>query len=46
MASLNVRANDGIRYIVANVVSVGRGRAVLIVASSEIVNKSVDLKLN
>jgi len=40
MTSLNVRANDGVRYIVANVLSVARGRAVLIVASSEFVSTS------
>jgi len=38
MTSLNVKANDGVRYIAANVVSVARGRAVLIVASSEFVS--------
>jgi len=40
MTSLNVRANDGVRYIAANVVSVARWRAVLIVASSEFVSIS------
>jgi len=37
MTSLNVRANGGVRYIAANVVSVARERAVLIVTSSEFV---------
>jgi len=36
MTSLNVRANDGVRYIVVNV-SVATWHAVLIVASSEFV---------
>jgi len=40
MTSLNVRANDGVRYIAANVVSVARWRAVLIVAASEFVSIS------
>jgi len=40
MTSLNVRANDGVRYIVVGVVSVARERAVLIVASSEFVSIS------
>jgi len=35
-----VRANDGIHYIVVNEVSFARGRAVLIVASSEFVSVS------
>jgi len=40
MTSLNVKANDGVRYIVVGVVSVARGRAVLTVASSEFVSIS------
>jgi len=40
MMSPNVRANEGVRYIAANVVSVPRWRAVLIVASSEFVSIS------
>jgi len=49
MTSINVRANDGVRYIAANVVSVARGRAVLIVTSSEFVfiySKRCSFELN